>query len=380
MAYESLLASLKRHRRALHQVPEIGFDLPKTYRYVYNELKQLGYDPKPIAQSGLYVIKKGFGKETIAFRADMDALRVFEQTDVDFRSRHQGFMHACGHDGHMAILLAFAEHIAPISSLSQNILLLFQPAEEGPGGAKLILDTGLFETHHVTHVFGLHLYPNLEKGIIGLVDGPMMARNGEFSVTVYGKSAHGAQPHLASDSVLIAAQLIVQYQSIISRLVNPLMPAVISVGTISGGEARNIIAKEVHLEGTIRTFDDGVYHAIKQAFARLHEGMEKIHDVQITCDIKDYYPPVINHSELFHHAQSILETSAYQLIEPMMLSEDFSYYQHHAKGLFVMLGSKDEEKGFIHPLHSCYFNFDESILLKGVEWFDRLCRFYHVYE
>ncbi|MFU8793664.1 MAG: M20 metallopeptidase family protein [Acholeplasmataceae bacterium] len=380
MPKDTLTDHLKKHRQTLHQIPEIAFDLFKTHAYIKNELESYGYETETVAKTGLIAIKKGNSKETIAFRSDMDALNVLEKTDVSFQSTHVGKMHACGHDGHMSMLLGFAQMVSEKSDLTKNIMFVFQPAEEGPGGAKHIIEAGVFEKHNVKAIFGIHLYPDLEEGLIGLVDGPMMAQNGEFDVTIQGQSAHGAQPHKGHDAIVATAQLVTQYQNIVSRFLNPLIPAVVTVGTINGGEARNIIAQTVKLSGTIRTFDPTIYQQIKTSLANINQSIEVGFNVDVDMDLRDYYPPVINDHNLFEHVKSILEPNTYQMIPPMMFAEDFAFYQQVMPGFFMMLGTRNETLGYTHPLHSCYFNFKEDVLIKGVNLYDKIARSLNIYQ
>ncbi|HAX03483.1 MAG: amidohydrolase [Tenericutes bacterium GWC2_34_14] len=369
---------LKTYRRDLHQIPELGFDLNLTSAYIYKTLVEMGYHPISMAKTGWVIQKKGKSQKSILFRTDMDALPVFEQTDVSFQSRHQGKMHACGHDGHMSMMLGFAKYVSSLEHLNKSVVMIFQPAEEGPGGAKVMIDEGLFQMFEIEAVYGIHLYPGLEEGLYGLVDGPMMAQNGEFDLVIKGESSHGAMPHLGTDTMIAAAQLIQGYQSIISRNLNPLDSAVITVGTIRGGEARNIIAKEISMSGTVRAFKTEVYEMIKDRMHLIESGIEKSYDVIIHNDIKDYYPPVTNDHHLFTLLKDALPQALYKIIEPMTVSEDFAFYQKHVPGVFVMLGSKNEKKGYIHPLHSSYFNFDESILEQGVKLYQTILKVHHV--
>lgn len=367
-----MVEQLIKHRRALHQIPELAFDLPLTSQYVYDELMNMGYQPIKMAKTGWVVYKKGLIEDAILLRTDMDALPVFEQTGVSFQSKHQGKMHACGHDGHMAMMLGFAKWLSQQQDLKKSVVMIFQPAEEGPGGAKVMIEEGLFEKFPIRAVFGIHLYPGLEEGLYGLVDGPMLAQNGEFDLEIQGKSAHGAQPDMGRDAILAAAELIQSYQSIVSRRLSPLDPAVVTVGKISGGEARNIIAQKVLISGTMRAFTDDVYQKMKQEMRRIDQGIEYAYDVIINNTIMDYYPAVTNDHELFNQLISVLPPTSYQIIKPMTVSEDFAFYQQHVPGIFVMLGTKNEKKGYIHPLHSCYFQFDESVLIKGVELYQTI--------
>lgn len=366
--------TLKAHRIKLHQMPELGFDLFETSAYVRAQLESFGYEVFSTAKTGLVCKKEGASKEAIAFRSDMDALPVHEETQLAYRSKHPGRMHACGHDGHMSMLLGFAEYIQTLKSLKKTIVFIFQPAEEGPGGAKVIIEEGIFEKFHIKHIFGIHLYPGLEEGKYGLVDGPMMAQNGEFDITIKGTSAHGAQPHLGHDAVLIASELIQQYHTIVSRNIDPLEPAVVTIGTIGGGEARNIIAQEVKLTGTIRAFNEQVYQTIKTRMHQIDRGLSQAFDCDIDNHIVDYYPAVINDHRLFEMLKTHLNPKSYMFLKPMMFAEDFAFYQKKVPGMFVMLGTKNISKGWTHPLHSCYFNFEEDVLIKGVELYIEIAK------
>ena len=373
-----MIDRLKTFRRDLHQIPEIGFDLDLTSRYIYDVLTDLGYHPISMAKTGWVISKAGKTQDAIMFRTDMDALPVDEKTGCDFQSKHPGKMHACGHDGHMAMMLGFAAYVSTLKHLEKTIVMIFQPAEEGPGGAKVMIQEGLFERFNIKACYGIHLYPGLDEGLYGLVDGPMMAQNGEFDGVVEGTSSHGALPHLGHDAILATAQLIQGYQSILSRRLNPLDRAVLTVGTLHGGEARNIIAKQVNFSGTMRAFDPVVYEQMKTWMKEIEQGIEISYRVKIHNEVKDYYPPVINDHDLFSNLKNALKEDQYKIIDPMPVSEDFAFYQQKAPGVFVMLGSKNEKKGYIHPLHSDQFQFDEHILIRGVELYQTILKIHQV--
>lgn len=368
------LQELSTIRRRLHQVPEIAFDLFKTHDIVKEYLISYGYDIEIVASTGIVAVKKGKNNESVAFRADMDALMVTEKTEVCYESTHKGKMHACGHDGHMAILLGFAKYISKLDNLSKSIVLIFQPAEEGPGGAKKIIDEGVLLRYNVQSIFGLHIFPGIEEGKIGLANGPLMAQNGEVDIIIQGRSAHGAMPHKGSDAILAASTLVLEYQSILSRRIDPLEPAVLTLGTISGGEARNIIAGEVSLTGTIRAFNPEVYKIIKNKMADINQGIAKLHEVNVKMEVRDFYPPVVNDSTLYELVKSSLTNEDIVSVKPLMLAEDFAFYQQEVPGFFMLLGSKNEEKGFTQPLHNACFNFDEKILLTGITSYISICR------
>jgi amidohydrolase len=374
MTFNNYTDYVKQHRINLHQIPELAFDLFKTEAYIKAELKKLGYKTINVAKTGVIAIKLGKSKETIAFRSDMDALSVVEETGLKYQSKHPGKMHACGHDGHMAMLLGFAKYLTTIKDLKKNVMLVFQPAEEGPGGAKIIVESGIFKKYNVKAIFGIHLYPDLEEGKYGLVDGPMMAQNGEFDLLVKGTSAHGAQPHKGNDAIVASGNLVVQYQNIVARFLNPLQPSVVTIGTIGGGEARNIIAHSVKMSGTVRSFNTANYLAIKKGLTQINKGIEQSFKVKVAMDFRDYYPPVINDHELFNKVAAVLPKSEVKAIEPMMFAEDFAFYQQAMPGMFIMLGTRNTKLGYTHPLHSCYFNFKEEVLTRGVELYAHILK------
>lgn len=365
----TLLEKLTLYRRDLHQIPELGFDLFQTHDYVKKLLASFGYEPITVAQTGLVAIKEGLSQEAIAFRADMDALPVHEETQVPFQSKYEGRMHACGHDGHTAMLLAFAEYVSQQSKPKQTIVFIFQPAEEGPGGAKVIIDEGILKRFNVQKIFGLHVFPGLDEGVIGIKEGAMLARNGEFDYVIKGFSSHGAQPHMGKDAILAASSLVGEFHHIISRFIDPLEPAVITVGTIDGGEARNIIANQVSISGTIRAFSDEIYQTLKDRMNDMVHGTELSYGVKISGGVTDYYPPVVNDSNLYQLVKKALHKNTIVDLKPYMFAEDFAFYQQEVPGIFSFIGCRNKEKGWIHPLHSCYFNFDEKILVDGVNYY-----------
>ncbi|QNO13449.1 amidohydrolase [Alkalicella caledoniensis] len=367
------LNELTTIRRRLHQVPEISFDLPKTQAIITEYLSKYGYQFEEVAQTGIVAVKHGMSDTAIAFRADMDALMVTEETGVDYTSKHPGQMHACGHDGHMTMLLGLAKYMAQFEDLNRNLVFIFQPAEEGPGGAKTIIEEGILKRHNVEAIFGIHIFPNLDEGKIGLGKGPLMAQNGEVDILVKGRSSHGAMPHKGSDALVAASNLVMSYQSIVSRNLDPLEPAILTLGSVKGGEARNIIANKIELNGTIRAFNPEYYNLIKSKMDSINKGLEEMYDVNIEMEIRDFYPPVLNDENLFETALKSLERNQIEFVKPVMLAEDFAFYQQEIPGLFMFLGSKNTQQGYTHPLHSCYFNYNEKILLEGVKTYISIC-------
>lgn len=371
---------LRIYRRELHKMPEVGFCEVDTSRYIREKLESFGYEVRSVAKTGLIAFRAGENiEESIAFRADMDGLKILEETNVEFESENYDYMHACGHDGHMAILLGFAHYIATIKSLNKGILFIFQPAEEGPGGAEIIVKEGILEQYNIKHVFGLHLFPGLNEGEIGIKPGAMMAQTAEFDIDIKAQSGHGAVPHKANDGIIVAAQLINSFQSIISRNINPIEGAVLTIGTINGGERRNIIAENIRLEGTLRAFDKEVYSKIKNRMRDVTKGLEVMFNVNINLEFRDMYPAVRNDRKLLRSIIKFLPEEKVVEIDPMMLAEDFAYYQESVPSLFFMLGVKNEELGYTHQLHSSKFNFNEEVLLEGIELYNRICEGLNIY-
>jgi amidohydrolase len=369
------LKEATRIRRDLHQIPEEGLEEFKTRDYILSYLKDLHIPVMTTVYETAVVAIIGEGGSAVAFRADMDALKVTEETEVPFKSTHSGMMHACGHDGHMTILLLFARYLSEHkSALKHRVILIFQPAEEGPGGAEGIVKSGLFETLNITKIYGLHLYPALKANRIGIKTGPFMAQTSEFSVIVQGESAHGAQPHRGLDAIVAAAQFVTQLQTIISRKISPLEPAVVTIGKFEAGERVNIIAKKAEMEGTMRSFNPATHKLIQSELLKLGRGISELSSCRVEVVFRDMYPAVINDVQLTQDAMVQLSQHLdMEVMEPHMLAEDFSYYQKAVPGLFFFLGTEDASKGHIHPLHHACFNFDESILVTGLESFAILC-------
>ena len=338
--FQNMVEELRQMRRDLHKIPELGLKEYKTSAYIREKLTSFGItELETWLETGVVAVIRGKGKkEAVAFRADMDALPVTEQTGCDFTSEHVGCMHACGHDGHVTVLLGFAKYLQEHKDeLENDVVLIFQPAEEGPGGAQLLVDAGLFEKHPVRCIIGCHIFPQVPQGKVACRKGAMMARNGEVDVHIYGESAHGAQPQLGHDAVLAAGAVITGLHTILSRNVSPLDSGVLTFGAIHGGEACNIIAKEVKLEGTMRAFSDEAYETMTK---RVQE----------------------------------VAGDNYEETPPYMLAEDFSLYLQKVPGMFFFLGSGNAEKGYIHSLHSAQFQFDEEILALGVETYAKLLK------
>lgn len=366
---ESYRASVVQTRRDLHRIPEAGFEELKTKSYLESFLKRLDHvQVIPTAQTGLLAWFDAGFDEAVALRADMDALTMPEMTSHDFASTHEGLMHACGHDGHMTIMLHMAQWLSEhFSELKRNVMIVFQPAEEGPGGAEWIVNEGVFEKYGIKEIYGYHLYPEVEQGYFATRKGPIMAMTGEFDITLKGVSGHGAMPHKATDTAVIASELILKLQNIVSRRISPIDPAVVTVGKVSIGERRNIIAETAVLEGTCRAFSEDVFHQIRDCMSSYLKGMEISYGISAELEFREMYPPVVNDDGLVDAFIKANGTERVRLIDPQMIAEDFSIYQKLVPGIFVFVGIKNEEKGFVNPLHSSKFDFDEAALMDGVD-------------
>ncbi len=374
--FQNMVEELRQIRRDLHKIPELGLKEYKTSAYIREKLEGFGItELETWLETGVVAVIRGKGKkEAVAFRADMDALPVTEQTGCDFTSEHVGCMHACGHDGHVTVLLGFAQYLQEHKDeLENDVVLIFQPAEEGPGGAQLLVDAGLFEKHPVRCIIGCHIFPQVPQGKVACRKGAMMARNGEVDVHVYGESAHGAQPQLGHDAVLAAGAVITGLHTILSRNVSPLDSGVLTFGAIHGGEACNIIAKEVKLEGTMRAFSDEAYETMTKRVQEVASGIAAGYGCKGEAVFRHMYRVVDNDPKLVELLQEVAG-DAYEETPPYMLAEDFSLYLQKVPGMFFFLGSGNAEKGYTHSLHSAQFQFDEEILALGVETYAKLLK------
>lgn len=374
--FQNMVEELRQMRRDLHKIPELGLKEYKTSAYIREKLTSFGItELETWLETGVVAVIRGKGKgQAVAFRADMDALPVTEQTGCDFTSEHVGCMHACGHDGHVTVLLGFAKYLQEHKDeLKNDVVLIFQPAEEGPGGAQLLVDAGLFEKHPVRCIIGCHIFPQVPQGKVACRKGAMMARNGEVDVHIYGESAHGAQPQLGHDAVLAAGAVITGLHTILSRNVSPLDSGVLTFGAIHGGEACNIIAKKVKLEGTMRAFSDEAYETMTKRVQEVASGIAAGYGCKGEAVFRHMYRVVDNDPRLVELLQEVAGDN-YEETPPYMLAEDFSLYLQKVPGMFFFLGSGNAEKGYIHSLHSAQFQFDEEILALGVETYAKLLK------
>lgn len=367
-----------RWRRELHRIPEIGFVEYKTADYIRRELDKMGLEWQAICSTGTLVYLNNHKQSTIAFRSDIDALPINEHSGAEFTSEHAGFMHACGHDGHMANLLGFASWVKDhLHELQNNILLIFQPAEETTGGAADIVATGVFEKYQVKCIYGLHLFPDLPQGTLACRAGPMMAQTGQIIIEVEGKSAHAALSYQGIDSLYIATQLVQQYQGILTRSLPAMDSAVLHIGEFNAGEGDNVVAPRAVMRGTIRTFSEALLLTIVEKMKALHQAAEQAYGCKIHFQASVGYPPVINDPSLTQKMEQTFKQQGFtyhSLPEPSFLGEDFSFYQKAIPGVFFYLGTRNDALGFVHGLHNNRFNFEEAVLLQGVKAFIALAK------
>lgn len=361
-------------RRDLHRIPEIGFELHQTHEYIKPLIEQTQPDElRVLAGAGFKAVYYAEGADrTIAFRADMDGMKNTEENRFRFRSRNKGVMHGCGHDGHMTILLLLARWISlNREKLKCSVVLIFQPGEEGWGGARKMIDEGVLEDPKIDRIYGLHLWPTVPKGKIGIRWSNLMAQTSDFEIKVHGKSAHASTPQMGIDAIVVAAELITMVQTVITRDVDPHQDALLTLGKIQGGTSHNVIAEEVTISGTLRVFSNELYRTLSHKIAALMQGLETATGAQIDMDRKVRYPSVRNPRELVEQFYTVLDSmDDTVLVEPVMAAEDFAEYQQEIPGVFFFLGV--QEPSGTAPLHSSHFDFDERVLLTGVETFKRI--------
>ncbi len=366
-------------RRTIHMNPELGFEEVETSKLVVGWLEKFGLQVKTgVATTGVVGLLKGAkGGKTVAIRADMDALPLEEANEVPYRSKVRGKMHACGHDGHVTILLGVARLFSSLrAQMTGNIKWLFQPAEEGGGGGRVMVEEGVLENPKVDAVFGAHLFPDLPMGKVGIHEKEGLAATDRVVITMKGKGGHGAYPHLSRDPILAAGHLITQIHSIVSRSIGPLDSAVITIGKVSGGTAFNIIPDEVELLGTVRSLTAAVREDLKRRLEEVARGVARSFDLDCQVDFQYGYPALVNDPEMSHLVASAcgrgIGEENVEFLKPSMGGEDFAYYLQKVPGSFFRLGCRNEAKGIVHPFHSSRFEMDEDALPFGVEMFARI--------
>jgi amidohydrolase len=368
-----------QHRRYLHAHPEPSYEEHATQEYIMKQLTAYGLDPHAIADTGVTALVNGTGSagegKVLLLRADIDALRLTEQTGLPFASQNPGVMHACGHDGHTGTLLAVAHWLADHRHLfGGTVRLLFQPAEEiSPGGAGRCIQGGILTDPDVTFAFGMHLWNALPVGTVGLYAGALMAQSDRFTVTVHGKGAHAATPQHGADPIVAAAQIITALQTIVSRETDPLHSRVVTVGTVNGGSAFNIIPETVTMTGTLRAFSREEAENGAVSVGRIVEHCSAALGVEGILEYEPGYPVLFNRPESVALVRPAIERAAgaghVVAPQPWMGGEDFACYLERVPGVFILVGSRNESRGIVSPHHSPFFTFDEDALGLAVRVF-----------
>ncbi|MFC0350575.1 M20 aminoacylase family protein [Undibacterium danionis] len=376
-------------RRDIHAHPELCFDEHRTAAVVAAKLEAWGIPMlRGLADTGVVgIIKRGNSERAIGLRADMDALPMQELNQFAHTSQHAGKMHACGHDGHTAMLLGAARYLSQHQNFDGTVYLIFQPAEEGGGGARRMIEEGLFQRCPMDAVFGMHNWPGLAAGSFAVRPGGMMASSNEFEVTVRGKGAHAAQPQKGIDPVMIAVQIAQSWQTIVSRNVNPLEPAVLSLTQIHSGSATNVIPDDASLIGTVRTFSTDVLDLIERRMEVIARSTAAAFDAEVDFVFKRNYPPLINHEKETQFVTQVLRDlvgseNLDEQVEPTMGAEDFAFMLQHKPGCYVFIGNGEGAHRHVGHglgpcnLHNPSYDFNDDLLPIGASYWVRLVEAY----
>lgn len=369
----SLFDETVKNRRFFHQYPELGFQEFNTSDFIYKYLSELGYNVSRIAKTGIVaLLKNDINLKTLAIRADIDCLPLQELNNVDYCSKNKGKMHACGHDGHISIALSLAKLLSKNKEkINGNVKFIFQPAEESPGGAIPMINEGVLENPKVDAIIGLHLWNSNEIGEVIVKEGPLMASADDFSITVIGKGGHGAIPQQTIDSIVVMAHIVTALQTIVSRNINPLDSAVLTIGKIEGGSSFNIIAESTKVIGTVRAFSYEVRDSIKERIEQVVKNITSAFGATYEFSYNKLYAPTINNKEI----SELVKKSALSVVNNInekdmtMGSEDMSFFLEKVPGCYFFVGSANKEKGLDKPHHSPYFDFDEKAMLIGIQIF-----------
>jgi hippurate hydrolase len=378
-------SELRQIRRDIHAHPELCFEEQRTADVVARKLTEWGIPiVRGMGVTGVVgIVRNGSSPRAIGLRADMDALPVQELNAFPHASKHAGKMHACGHDGHVAMLLGAAHYLSRHRNFDGTVYLIFQPAEEGGGGARRMMDDGLFEQYPMDAVFGMHNWPGIPTGSFGVTAGPMMASSNEFEVVVRGKAAHAAQPHKGIDPIMVAIQIAQSWQTIIARNKNPIDAGVLSITQIHAGSATNIIPDEATLIGTVRTFTTPVLDLIENRMRAIAEHTANAFDAAVDFRFKRNYPPLINHPRETAFAVEVMQSivgddKVDAQVEPTMGAEDFAFMLQEKPGCYVFIGNGEgDHRSVGHGLGPCNlhnpsYDFNDELLPLGATYWVRL--------
>jgi amidohydrolase len=370
--HESYVIALRRH---FHQYPEPSWEEFQTSKYIKNELDKMGISYKSVAKTGIVAIIEGnYSGKTVALRADMDALKVEEKNSIDYKSKNQNFMHACGHDGHMAMLLGAAKVLSESKDqINGTVKLLFQPAEERIEGARLMIEEGALD--NVESIFGIHLWSNLDTGKVNCESGPRMASGDYIVIDIKGSGGHGSMPHQCVDPSIVAASFMLNVQGMTTRETDPLESLVFTFGEVSCGSRFNVIADKAHLEGTVRCFDPEIRKNLETQINRYGQNIAGAYGAEFCLDFNEGTPPTINDSKISKNVRDVaadfLDKEALVSMTKTTGSEDMAYYLEKIPGAIAFIGCKNSDKGIDFPHHHPQFNIDEDSLKIGTELYVR---------
>ena len=370
--FAELYPMIVKWRHDFHRNPELQYELPKTAAKVADLLRSFGCDEvvEGVGKSGVVGVIHGqvdTSRRVIGLRADMDALPIDEKSDVLYKSEVPGVMHACGHDGHTAMLLGAAQYLCETRNFDGKAAVIFQPAEEGGAGAKAMIDDGLVTRFNIDEFYGIHNMPGIETGKFAIRVGPLMASADRFKIILTGKGGHAAMPHLAVDTTLVAAQILVNLNLIVSRSIDPLKRVVVTAGTFkTDSSALNVIANTVELEGSVRSLDEDMRDLVQERLHQVAEGTAAANQCEITIEYERGYPITDNDEEATQHAISVASSVSEVDTDtpPIMPSEDFAYMLMEIPGAFIFLGNGDSQM-----LHNPEYIFDDEAIPFGSSWY-----------
>ena len=368
---EHLQDFLTTHRRNLHKIPELGMQEYKTQAYLRSVLETLPCTIETVAGTGLLALFQAEHPRqegTIAFRADIDALPMTEATGAEYASTHPGKMHACGHDGHMAMVLGMAATVAQnLDTIPCDVLIVLQPGEESPGGAKFVCESGFLQRYNVKRIFGLHVAPAVPANTLTAFCGPAMARTAELDITILGKSAHCSRPELGVDALYIATHLLTDLYTMEETELPKDVRRLLKFGKIDCGTVRNVLSDKAVINGTLRSFDDNIFAFMRGRIFETAKAYEEKYGCTIQIDLAEGYPPLVNKPEIFKQCVDAVTAAGIPFVqrtEPSLGGEDFAYYLQEVPGAFLDLGT-----GCPQGLHTIDFQMDESTLATGVKAF-----------
>ena len=370
--FAELYPTIVEWRHDFHRNPELQYELPKTAAKVADLLRSFGCDEvvEGVGKSGVVGVIHGqvdTSRRVIGLRADMDALPIDEKSDVLYKSEVPGVMHACGHDGHTSMLLGAAQYLCETRNFDGKAAVIFQPAEEGGAGAKAMIDDGLVTRFNIDEFYGIHNMPGIETGKFAIRQGPLMASADRFKIILTGKGGHAAMPHLAVDTTLVAAQILVNLNLIVSRSIDPLKRVVVTAGTFkTDSSALNVIANTVELEGSVRSLDEDMRDLVQERLHQIAEGTAAANQCEITIEYERGYPITDNNEEATQHAISVASSVSEVDTDtpPIMPSEDFAYMLMEKPGAFIFLGNGDSQM-----LHNPEYIFDDEAIPFGSSWY-----------